>query len=102
MTVASVTLRDSIALRESVKSYWKFVKGKTWDFIFLESATPSWQVDQEYIQALHAAQPDAKIVLCGPITARNPEEILANLPVHACIQGEYEKGSVRVVNGESG
>ena len=102
VTGATVTLRDSIALRESVKSYWKFVSRQKWDFIFLESATPSWKVDQEYIRALHAKQPDAKIVLCGSITARDPEKILAELPVHACVQGEYEKGSVRVVKGESG
>jgi radical SAM superfamily enzyme YgiQ (UPF0313 family) len=102
MTGARVTLRDSIARRESEASYWKFLNGQKWDYVFLESATPSWAVDQEYIRGIHAAQPAAKIVLCGPITAANPEAILTNFPVYACIQGEYEKGSVRVVNGESG
>jgi radical SAM superfamily enzyme YgiQ (UPF0313 family) len=102
MTGARVTLRDSIALRESVASYWRFITTQNWDFIFLESATPSWAIDQEYIRGLHNAQPHAKIVLCGPIASSNPEEIFAKLPVHACIQGEYEKGSVEVVNGESG
>lgn len=102
VTGARVKLRDSIALRESEKSYWKFISSERWDFIFLESATPSSKVDQNYIRALHADQPEAKIVLCGSITSNNPEEILADLPVHACIQGEYEKGSVRVLNGESG
>jgi radical SAM superfamily enzyme YgiQ (UPF0313 family) len=102
MTGARVTLRDSIARRESEASYWKFLNGQKWDYVFLESATPSWAVDQEYIRGIHAAQPAAKIVLCGSITAANPEAILTNFPVYACIQGEYEKGSVRVVNGESG
>jgi radical SAM superfamily enzyme YgiQ (UPF0313 family) len=102
MTGAQVTLRDSIALRESEARYWKFLNKKRWDYVFLESATPSWDVDQQYIRGIHAAQPDAKIVLCGPITARHPENLLAELPLYACIQGEYEKGSVRVLNGESG
>jgi radical SAM superfamily enzyme YgiQ (UPF0313 family) len=101
-TGARVTLRDSIALRESESDYWKFLKAETWDYVFLESATPSWAVDQDYVRGIHAAQPNAKIVLCGPITASNPNEILSNLPVHACIQGEYEKSAVRVLTGESG
>src|SRR6187397_2956382 len=59
MTGERVTLRDSIALRESKASYWKFVQTQRWDYIFIESATPSWKVDQAYIHALHAAQPEA-------------------------------------------
>src|SRR3954468_245070 len=75
MTGARVTLRDSIALRETEARSWKFFNGQRWDYIFFESATPSWEVDQKYIHQIHEAQPDAKIVLCGPITSAHPDQI---------------------------
>src|SRR5882672_5549504 len=41
-TGAEVTLRDSVALHESYATYWQCLKLAQPDFIFIESATPSW------------------------------------------------------------
>src|SRR5690606_34135611 len=43
---AKVTLRDSIALRESYAGWLLFLKHTRPDWIIIESATPSWAHDQ--------------------------------------------------------
>jgi len=101
-TEADVHFRDSIALRESYDRYFANVASERYDFIFIESATPSWHNDRQVIDELARRSPATKIVVTGPITSTKAEGILANHPVYACIRGEYEKGCVRVVNGESG
>jgi len=97
-----VTLRDSIALRESYDRYYRHLAEEKYDYVFIESATPSWPNDLQTIERIQELLPDAKIVICGPICATRAEEILEQLGIHACIKGEYEKGSVRVLNGEAG
>jgi radical SAM superfamily enzyme YgiQ (UPF0313 family) len=99
---AEVHFRDSIALRESYATYFTAVKAGHYDFIFIETATPSWDHDAKVIAEIHRLCHDTKIVVCGPITATRGVEILEHHPVHACAVGEYERASVRIVNGESG
>jgi radical SAM superfamily enzyme YgiQ (UPF0313 family) len=101
-TKAKVNFRDSIALRESYKSFLNHISQEKYDFIFIETATPSWKHDQKLIREILIVSPYSKITVCGPICADRAKEILEQNPVHACIQGEYEKGSVRVLNGEEG
>ncbi|HOJ32377.1 MAG TPA: radical SAM protein [Candidatus Hydrogenedentes bacterium] len=101
-TGAEVFFRDSIALRESYEKFFTYVAYEKFDFIFLESSSPSWEHDKEIIRQIHEIAPQSKIVITGPITIAKGEEILSSLPVHACIKGEYEKGSVRVLEGETG
>jgi hypothetical protein len=97
-----VRFRDSIAMRESEASYWEHLEAEKYDMIFLESATPSFQADSSIICGIAQVLPKCKIVVTGPITTVKAEEILARLPVVACCKGEYEKGSVRAINGETG
>lgn len=99
---AEVVLRDSIARRESYESYWSYIRNNQFDFIFIESATPSWDEDSKTIRQIHKLSPKTQIVVCGPITSVKAQEILEQFPVVACIKGEYEKGSVAVVNGKRG
>jgi tRNA A37 methylthiotransferase MiaB len=101
-TGADVHVRDSVALKESYQVYFRFLQENRYDFIFIESATPSWEHDVTIIRRIHEIQPECRIVVTGPITITKSTEILSDLPVHACIRGEYEKGSVKVVNGASG
>ncbi len=101
-TGAEVHFRDSIALRESYTSYFTHLERERYDYIFLESASSSWDNDRRILAALHQSCPESRIIITGPITATRGEEILRTEPVHACIRGEYEKGSVRVINGASG
>src|ERR1700744_6517288 len=99
---AEVILRDSVALHESYATYGQWLQKYRPDFIFIESATPSWNHDAEVIRQIAAALPAVKIAVCGPITTIKAEEILALPNVVAAIKGEYEKAAVRVVQGETG
>lgn len=101
-TQTDVRFRDSLAIRESYQTYFNHLQEEKYQYIFIEIATPSWEHDSQLIRQIHQLLPDCKIVVTGPITTTKSEEILNNYPVYACIRGEYEKGSVRVINGESG
>lgn len=102
---AEVVLRDSIALHEGYASFYKFLQAFTPDFVFIESATPSWPHDAKIIARIHEFVPAAKIVITGPIASPSSGHVTAILAmpgVVATIAGEYEKGAVKVVNGASG
>lgn len=102
MTGADVRFRDSIALRESYDRYFEHLTYEKYDYVFIESATPSWPNDSRLIRTIGTILPQTRVVVTGPITSTKSEELLTQYPVWACIRGEYEKGSVRVLNGESG
>jgi len=98
-----VILRDSIALRESARSYLQAVIKIAPDFIVIETATPSWDHDKEVIRHLRKFVPGAQIILTGTISeARAGESLLEMHDLAAVISGEYEKGVVDVVLGERG
>lgn len=101
-TGMDVRLRDSIALRESYESYFSHLRAEQYDYIFIESATPSWDHDAKLILDIHRILPACRIAITGPITTTRSKEILEQYPVSACIRGEYEKGSVRALNGTEG
>jgi radical SAM superfamily enzyme YgiQ (UPF0313 family) len=101
-TGAEVVVRDSIARRESYTRFFRAVAQGGFDFIFIESASPSWEHDARLIRRLHEVSPGSRLVVCGPITSEKADSILAELPVTACIQGEYEKGAVAVLQGRTG
>ena len=99
---AEVFFRDSIALRESYQSYFNFLENGKFDIIFIESASPSWTHDTDLIAKIKQKISSVKIVVTGPIASAKADEILCEQPVHACIKGEYEKGALRVIEGEKG
>jgi radical SAM superfamily enzyme YgiQ (UPF0313 family) len=101
-TGEDVRLRDSVALRESYESYFEHLSNEKYDYIFIESATPSWDHDARLVERIHQVLPSCRIGITGPITTTRSREILDKLPVTACILGEYEKGATRAVNGASG
>ena len=100
-TDANVIFRDSLGLRESYRTYLEYIKNENPEMIVIESATPSWEHDSNLIRRLKRKWPHLKIVVTGPISSK-ADEIMEELPIHACIKGEYEKGIVRVINGEEG
>jgi glycosyltransferase involved in cell wall biosynthesis len=100
-TGATVAFRDSLALREGYPAYFDYLKEQDFDYIFIESASPSWDHDAGLIGEIKRRFPRTRLVLTGPIASRG-EALLAEHPLHAVIQGEYEKGSVAVINGAEG
>lgn len=101
-TDAQIVYRDSIALSESYISFKKFIESEAPDILFFESSTPSWSHDKPLIDELHRLFPGVRIAVCGTIVTSRAQEILETPGVIAAIQGEYEKGSVRVINGQTG
>jgi glycosyltransferase involved in cell wall biosynthesis len=97
-TGATVAFRDSLALREGYPAYFDYLKEQDFDYIFIESASPSWEHDAGLIGEIKRQFPRTRIVVTGPIACKG-ETLLAEHPLHAVIQGEYEKGSVAVVGG---
>jgi radical SAM superfamily enzyme YgiQ (UPF0313 family) len=95
------TFRDSIALRESYERYMAFVLDGNFDYIVIESASPSWDHDAVLMRLLHRMAPRTRIIVTGPIASKG-ETLLHDLPIHACIRGEYEKGVARVLQGAAG
>ena len=100
-TGAQVVLRDSVALKESYKSYFHWLGRQRFDYIFIESASPSWDHDVQIIQEIKRRRPEAKIVVGGPVATMG-DKILGQAPISAAIKGEYEKGAVDVINGAEG
>jgi len=101
-TNANVVFRDSIALRESYERWWAHLEQEQYDYLFFEIATPSWSHDFFLISELKSKFPSLKMVITGPIVLALSESMFQALRIHAAIKGEYEKGAVRVINGESG
>jgi hypothetical protein len=104
-TGANVLVRDSVALNESYGAFYRYLQAERPDIIFFESATPCWPHDKGILARIAELCPGVGIAVCGPIahhSAGHVEEILALPNVIACVEGEYEKGSVRVVNGQTG
>lgn len=100
-TGAEVVFRDSIALRESHQRYEAFLLTGQFDYIVIESASPSWEHDGRLIERINQLLPQCRIIVTGPIASQS-DKILRELPVHACVRGEYEKGVVRALGGETG
>lgn len=98
----SVEMRDSIGRRESYGQYYSYLKRNDFDYIVFEVGSPSADHDFEVIKRVAKIQPKAKIVVTGPVVAEKSEWILRNLPVVACVKGEYEKGICEVINGADG
>jgi radical SAM superfamily enzyme YgiQ (UPF0313 family) len=100
-TGAEIVFRDSIALSESTRSYLAFIDEHHFDYIFIESATPSWGHDGQLVRMLAQRYPKTKLVLTGPLAIEG-KRLMEAFPLHACIRGEYEKGAVKVIGGAEG
>jgi radical SAM superfamily enzyme YgiQ (UPF0313 family) len=100
-TGVDVTFRDSIALRESYERYYAYLRQEKFDYVVIESASPSWEHDRKVILEIKRLQPETRIVVTGPITSMG-NALLDAAPVHACVRGEYEKGVTRVIEGADG
>ena len=101
-TEATVSFRDCIALAESYQELVYHIHKEEPQMLFAESTTPSWEHDRMKLAILHDYFPAVKIVLCGTVMTTRAAEALTIPGVVAAIQGEFEKGSVRAINGQTG
>jgi radical SAM superfamily enzyme YgiQ (UPF0313 family) len=97
-----VTFRDSIALRESYDKYYEFLEAERFEFIVIESASPSWEHDKQVIGEISRRLPHTRFIITGPITSHG-EALLDEAPnIQASVRGEYEKGVIKALNGANG
>lgn len=99
---ARVEFRDSLALRESYESWFAFLEEGRYDYLVVESGTPSWEHDRDLLRRVRERWPHLRLVVVGPIASTRSEEILGELGAHGCVQGEYEKGVLRILQGATG
>ena len=85
-TGAGVVLRDSIAVRETYDSYFRYLAAQRFDMIFIETASPSWDHDRIVIEKIKKMLPQTTIVVTGPIATMG-SRVLAEVPVDAVIKG---------------
>ena len=97
-----VFFRDSIALSESYKSFYKYLDSinNKIEYILIESATPSWEHDYNLIKEIKRKYPKLKIIVSGPISTS--DEKWDSQVVHAVLKGEYEKNVLKVLKGQNG
>ncbi len=97
-----VTFRDSIALRESYDTYFQYLETERFEYIVMESASPSWEHDKLVINEVVRRLPHTRFIVTGPITSHG-EELLDSAPnIQATVRGEYEKGTMKALNGANG
>ena len=96
-----VLFRDSIALRESYRTWVRYLKTEKPDYIVIESASSSWEHDKKLLFKINQHFPKMKIIITGPISAK-AKEVLETTPAIACVKGEYEKGVLQVIEGTEG
>lgn len=101
-TDAVVSFRDCIATADSHADLFACLNREGPDMLFIESTTPSWEADKFSIININAGWPSTKIVLCGTVMTTRAAEALTIPGVVAALQGEFEKGSVRAINGQTG
>lgn len=98
---AQVAFRDSIALRESYGAFFAYLDRGQFDYIFIESASPSWEHDKSLIEEIRRRFPRVTLAVAGPIATKG-DEALMETSADVLIKGEYEKGAARVLAGERG
>jgi hypothetical protein len=92
LPAAHVTLRDSIARGESYAAFSEHLAEERYDYIVIETATPSWQHDSGVLALCAAVAPEARIILTGTLPCEQAHAIFRkHVNVCAIVQGEYDK-----------
>jgi radical SAM superfamily enzyme YgiQ (UPF0313 family) len=92
---AKVTLRDSLARRESYETFLNHIVTEKPDYVVIESATPSWEHDKAVCKLIKQAHPAAEIIITGTVTTTRKAEIVSL--GYVAVLGEYEKGVVGAI-----
>ena len=64
-TTADVRFRDSIALRETYEQFAGYLAAERFDYVLIETATPSWEHDSQVVKMIHQVLPQCRIVIAG-------------------------------------
>jgi len=99
---ATVVLRDSIARGESYSAFLAYVSQERFDWIVIETATPSWSHDKLVLNAIDRASHGARLIICGTMDeAKAREELAHRRSLAAVVRGEPDKQIAKVIRGEA-
>lgn len=99
---SEIQFRDSLLLHESRAEFIEFCRNQSFDYIVLETSTPSIEFDRDTIRQLKAINPRTEIILIGQNIAYDGRALLEQLPIFAAIKGECEKPLVKCLNEKKG
>jgi radical SAM superfamily enzyme YgiQ (UPF0313 family) len=97
----TIHFRDSIARGESTETFARWLVGMSPDAVILETGASSWENDRKTLAAIKRRWPDCRVAVAGPPARSLSVSEPAGL-VDAWLLGEYEKNSVRFINGQNG
>ena len=85
---------DSILSRESLASYYRRIQEIQFDYVVIETSTPS--SDKDLVIAQEVAR-YSKVILTGPHATVFADELATKPYIHAVLKGEYEKNLLEAV-----
>jgi len=85
---------DSILTRESLESYFRRIQEINFDWMIIETSTPSIDYDLKIAEEVSKY---AKVALAGPHASVFAEEMMAKPFISAVLRGEYEKNALQLV-----
>ena len=80
---------DSILTRESISSYFERLHSIPFDYVVIETSTPSIDWDLQLASEIHA-KGLGKVILAGPHATVFAEDLIERPFVHAVLKGAYE------------
>jgi radical SAM superfamily enzyme YgiQ (UPF0313 family) len=98
---SKIFFRDSIALADPYEFFFNYLLENDFDFIVIESQTPSWEHDKILIQNIKKKIPKIKIILTGPIVNSLKNIDLKTLGIYSACFGEYDKLIVKAIDMEN-
>ncbi|MBI4652605.1 hypothetical protein HY745_15290, partial [Candidatus Desantisbacteria bacterium] len=85
---------DSILTRESYNSFIKRIKEIKFDWVIIETSTPSIEHDLKLCEDISKY---SKVALSGPHATTFAEELIKKPYIKAILKGEYEKNSLELL-----
>jgi hypothetical protein len=95
-----VYYRDSIALADSYETFYKYIQENIFDFIVIESQSPSWKHDLDLINKLKNKFDFLKVILVGPAVNMINKENLNSFNLFSACKGEYDKNIFKALENE--
>ena len=92
---------DSILTRESMASYMERLKHVGFDYVVIETSTPSIEWDLDIAEKIHSM--GSRVILAGPHATVFSEDLVSLPYIHSVLKGTYELNLLDAVNtGEPG
>lgn len=89
---------DSVILDYDLEKTIEKVKEYNPEIIFIESATPTFPYDRNFVSILKKSLPNVKVLVAGYHVTRYPKESMEGSGIDVIIKGEMDQTTLNVVN----